>query len=201
MILPTFVRAFVYNGLAWAGMHVYGPSLSMTVFKLLFGLYLRRGSLKLAQKYHVEARTLSMVGQMTTIPAPRAIDVLETTRFSYLLMTGVPGRPIGQMIETLTDEQVNEVVIDLKRYVSELRAIPNRTGKFQICNSQGSGVLDWLTPDSQREELRFKTEEDFNKYLTDPFWDEIRQRAAKSHDTPHEIVFSHNDLNPRNILT
>lgn len=52
--------------------------------------------------------TLSMVGQMTTIPAPRAIDVLETIRFSYLLMTGVPGRPIGQMIETLTDEQVRK---------------------------------------------------------------------------------------------
>lgn len=108
IVLISTSRAFVYNGLAWAGMHVYGPSLSMTVFKLLFGLYLRRGSLKLAQKYHVEARTLSMVGQMTTIPAPRAIDVLETIRFSYLLMTGVPGRPIGQMIETLTDEQVRK---------------------------------------------------------------------------------------------
>ncbi|KNG91455.1 hypothetical protein ANOM_000047 [Aspergillus nomiae NRRL 13137] len=198
--LPSFVRASVYDGLLWIGSRIYGPSLSMTVFKLPFGLYLRRGSPVLAPKYHVEARTLRMVEQSTHIPAPRAMDVLETPRFSYLLMTCVPGHPIGQMLHTMTDEQVKQAVTDLKRYISELRKIPNTMTEFQICNSQGGGILDWRIPDSQREELRFKTEADFNKYLTDPFWEEIRIRAAKSHDIPHEIVFTHGDLNPRNIL-
>ncbi|KAK2740529.1 hypothetical protein FQN55_008872 [Onygenales sp. PD_40] len=72
--------------------------------------------------------------------------------------------------------------------------------QFQICNSMGGGILDWRIPDSQREELRFSTESEFNKYLTDPLRDEIRKRAAVSHDVRHDIVFTHGDLNPRNIL-
>ena len=91
-----------------------------------------------------------MVEQSTHIPAPRAIDVLETPHFSYLLMTCVPGRPIGQMLHTMTDEQVKHAVTDLKRYISELRKMPNTMTEFQNYNSQGGGILDWRIPDSQR---------------------------------------------------
>ncbi|KAK2871593.1 hypothetical protein FQN49_003025 [Arthroderma sp. PD_2] len=198
--LPSLIRTSVYDALVRVGSRMYGPSLSMTVFKLPFGLYLRRGSPFLAPKYHVEAHTLRMVEQSTHIPAPRTIDVVETPKFSYLLMTCVPGRPIGPQLNTMTDEQIEQAVTDLKGYVSELRHLQRDTSEFLICNSQGGGILDWRIPDSQREELRFKTEADFNKYLTDPFWEEIRRSAAKSHDIRHDIVFTHGDLNPRNIL-
>ncbi|KDB23753.1 hypothetical protein H109_04315 [Trichophyton interdigitale MR816] len=199
--LPSFVRTSVYDVLARIGLKMYPPTLSMTVYKLPFGLYLRRGSLSLAPKYHVESHTLKMVEKFTTILAPRVIDVTESPRYSYLLMTCVPGRPIGQIMNTMTDEEVEQVVIDLKGYISELRQIPSDPSwEYRICNSQGGGFLDWRIPDSQNEELRFRSEADFNKYLTDPFWEEIRTRAAKSHDIPHEIVFTHGDLNPRNIL-
>ncbi|OJD12940.1 hypothetical protein ACJ73_09271 [Blastomyces percursus] len=152
-------------------------------------------------KYQAEAHTLQTVEKFTRIPAPRAIDVLETQHFSYLLMTRVPGRPIGQMINSMTDEQMEQVVADLKHYISELRRIPRtKTSEFQICNSMGGGILDWRIPDSQRKEIRFSTESEFNKYLTDPFWDEIRKRAAVSHNVHHDIVFTHGYLNPRNIL-
>lgn len=90
---------------------------------------------------------------------------------------------------------------DPKVYIQELRQIPNRTAsEFQICSSTGNGILDWRIPDSQREDLRFKTEQDFNKYLTNPIWDDIRKRAAVSHGAQHDIVFTHGNLNPRNIL-
>ncbi|PGG99930.1 hypothetical protein AJ79_08367 [Helicocarpus griseus UAMH5409] len=199
--LPSPIRASIYDGLAWLGSRIYGPSLSMTVHNLPFGLYLRRGSLALAPKYHAEAHTLRMIEQKTSISAPRAIDVLETSRFWYFLMTSVPGRPIGQQLEPMTDGQLKQVVADLKGYIAELRAIPNDTATgFQICNSQGGGILDYRIPDSQREELQFKTEADFNKHLTDPFSYQIGNRAAVSHDISHDIVFTHSDLNPRNIL-
>ncbi|KAL3468864.1 kinase-like protein [Aspergillus californicus] len=166
VVLPSFVRASVYDGLLRIGSCIYGHSLSITVYKLPFGLYLRRGS--------------SNWLKSRQIPAPRAIDVLESSRFSYLLMTCVPGRPVGQLLDTMTDEQVKQV---------------NLTSA-----SKGGGILDWRVPDSQREELRFETEADFNKHLTDPFWEAIRRDAAKSHDIRHDIVFTHGDLNPRNIL-
>lgn len=71
---------------------------------------------------------------------------------------------------------------------------------FKFATLKGVVFLDWRIPDSQREELRLKTEADFNKYLTDLFWEQIRRDAAKSHDIRHDIVFTHGDLNPRNIL-
>lgn len=192
--LPQFVRVSVYDSLLWAGKRLYRQPLSMTVHKLPFGLYLRRGSPTLAAKLQAETHTLRMVEQFTCVPAPRAIDNLDSSRFSYLLMTQVPGRPIGRMLHSMTDEQVKQVVTDLKEYVSELRRIPRKAGELRICNSNGGGILDWRIPDSQREELHFKSEADFNKYLTDPFWDGIRKRAAASHDVEHDIVFTHGDL-------
>ncbi|KAE8147929.1 hypothetical protein BDV25DRAFT_131670 [Aspergillus avenaceus] len=157
LALSSYIRASIYDALVWVGSRIYGPSLSMTVFRLPFGLYLRRGSPMLASKYHVEAHTLHMIEQFTHIPAPRAIDVLQSSR-------------------TMTDEQVKQAVNDLKEYLFELRKIPPNTTEFQICNPQGGGILDWRLSDSQREELRFRSEADFNKYLTDPFGEEIRKR-------------------------
>ncbi|CAI7671898.1 unnamed protein product [Penicillium palitans] len=198
--VPYFVRATVYEKLLSAGSYLYGRSLSPRVQRLPFGLYLRKGQPQEAGQYRVEAHTLGMVEKFTKIPAPRAIDVLETPDASYFLMTQVPGRPIGQLLNTMTDEQVENAVTDLKRYIAELRAIPNEASKFQICNSEGGGILDWRIPDSQSENLRFHTETDFHNYLTEMMTDDTRKQAAKSHAIPHAIVFTHGDLNPRNIL-
>ncbi|KAJ5860709.1 uncharacterized protein N7529_008019 [Penicillium soppii] len=63
-------------------------------------------------------------------PAPRAIDVLETPDASYLLMTQVPGRPIGQLFNTMKGKQVKNAVTGLKRHSAELRAIPNEASMF-----------------------------------------------------------------------
>ncbi|KAI1986854.1 hypothetical protein LOZ53_004576 [Ophidiomyces ophidiicola] len=201
IFLPATIRAFAYDKLIWAGLRLYGPTISMDVYRLPFNLYLRRGSPIFADNHIAEEHTLSMVRRFTSIPAPRALDIVKTTQYSYFLMTRVPGRPIGQSLNFMTDEQINQAVQDLKQYISELRRIPKPTTmEFQICNSRGEGILDWRIPDSQREKLRFKTEAEFNKYLTDPFWDDIRRQAAVSHDIQHDIVFTHGDLNPRNIL-
>ncbi|KAJ5413185.1 hypothetical protein N7465_005490 [Penicillium sp. CMV-2018d] len=198
--MPYFIRATAYEKLLSAGSYLYGRSLSPRVQRLPFGLYLRKGQPQEADQYRVEAHTLGMVEKFTKIPAPRAIDVLETPDASYLLMTEVPGRPIGQLLNTMTDEQVENAVTDLKRYVAELRAIPNEASKFQICNSEGGGILDWRIPDSQSEKLRFHTETDFHNYLTAMMTDDTRRQAANSHAIPHAVVFTHGDLNPRNIL-
>ena len=190
-----------YEGLTRIGSRFYGATLSQTVHRLPFNLYLRRGSPGLASKYRAEARSLDLVERYTEIPAPRVIDTFETPQHSYLLMTRVPGQPVGQILDVMTDGETKQVVSDLKKIVSELLQIPNAIGfQFRICNSLGEGFLDWRIPDSQHEDLRFKTEADFNEYLTRPFWDETRKLAAKSHDTHHKIVFTHGDLNMRNIL-
>ncbi|KXG47225.1 Aminoglycoside phosphotransferase [Penicillium griseofulvum] len=100
----------------------------------------------------------------------------------------------------MTDKEVENAVSDLKRYVAELRAIPNKVSKFHICDSEGGGILDWRIPDSQSEVLRFHSETEFHNYLTRVMTDDTPKKNVKSHGIPHKIVFTHGDLNPRNIL-
>jgi aminoglycoside phosphotransferase (APT) family kinase protein len=103
----------------------------------------------------------------------------------------------------MTDKQLNAAAQDLKDYLAELRSIPDTINSpFCICNPIGGGILDWRIGDSQREQLRFRTETEFSQFLTNdlPFDDDARRQISKAHSVKHDIVFTHADLNLRNIL-
>lgn len=107
------------------------------------------------------------------------------------------------MIPIMTDQQLSPVARDLEQYIAELRQIPNdTTSGFQICNTLGGGILDWRIGDSQRKELKFQSETLFNKYLVDdpPLGEDAQKLVSRSHSVKHDIVFTHADLNMRNIL-
>ncbi|KAF2425514.1 kinase-like protein [Tothia fuscella] len=199
--VPVSIRAFTYERLAIIGHRLYGPTLSDRTHRLPFNLYLRIAPIKWAPKHRAEFQSLQLVEKYTDIPAPRAVDTAQHSEYSYLLMTRVSGQPIGKMLAIMTDEKIAIAVQDLKKYLAGLQHIPNTTGSgFQICNSLGAGILDWRIGDSQREELKFKSEAEFNQYLTSPFDESTQKQAEKAHHRKHGIVFTHNDLNPRNVL-
>ncbi|KAF2469556.1 kinase-like protein [Lindgomyces ingoldianus] len=200
---PAFFRAFAYKRLARISNRLYGRTGSDRIYRLPFNLYLRVASSDWAPKHQAEAQSLRLIEKYTHVPAPRAIDAIQYSDSSFLLMTGIPGEIIGRMISTMTDEQLHSVARDLKKYIAEMRQIPNNTGsRFQICNALGGGILDWRIGESQRRELRFQDETQFNEYLTEdlPLDEDARKLASKSHGVKHDIVFTHGDLNLRNIL-
>ena len=170
-------------------------------YRLPFSLYLRIAPAKWAPKHHAEFQALRLVEKHSHIPAPRPVDTCQHAESSYLLMTRVPGRPIGQILPILADETVQIVAQQLKEYLAELREIPNSlASSYQICNAVGDGVLDWRIGDAPYKEPKFKDETEFRKFLTDGVDEDTKKKAAKSHGSKHEIVFTHADLNPRNIL-
>lgn len=129
------------------------------------------------------------------------MDSLEYAGYSYLVMTRVPGKPLGTLLSVMSNEQVGAVVLKLKEYVAELKQIRNATHSgFAICNSIAGGILDWRIGDSQRKELRFQDEDAFNQCLTCDLSEDIKENALKTHKIKHEIVFTHGNLNPRNIM-
>lgn len=200
---PIFFRAFAYKHLASIAHRLCGHTGSDRTYRLPFNLYLRVANSDWASKHQAEFRTLQLVQKYTQIPAPRGIDTLQYTGSSFLLMAGLPGEKIGLMLPTMTDEQIQAVVQDLKKYTAELRQIPNKSGSGSaICNALGGGILDWRIGDSQREELTCQDEAEFNQYLTRdlPLNEDARKQILKTHSVKHEIVFTHADLNPRNIL-
>lgn len=165
--MPIFFRATTYKCLALLGERLYGGTGSDRNYRLPFNLYLRKAHRDWAPRLQAELRALQIVKKHTRIPVPKGIDVIQHRESSFLLMTGVPGCGIGQRLSTMTDMQLDTVKEDLKDYLTELRRIPNTTGSpFRICNALGGVVLDWRIGDSQRKQLQFHDETEFNQFLT-----------------------------------
>lgn len=205
-ILPTSIRIAAYEVLRRIGRRWYGvDDENTTVQRLPFGLYLKYQGDIFA--YRNEFNALKMVEHHTSISAPRALDVV--TKFiqdadeedpfnfgpvaaSYLLITRVPGIPLASAHEAISDVNLHDVCQQLQEYISQVRNIPNKTqaeGSI-ICNTLGQAIRD--------PRIRggdpigpFASEAAFNQELRNP--DDASRRG-------HEIVFTHADLNPRNIL-
>ena len=166
-------------------------------------MYLRVASRDWEPKHRAESKALRLVHKYTHIPPPRVIDAVASADSSFLPMTGPPGTTVGRVLLVLTDEQVDTLAKDLEMYISQLRQIPVEDDfGFDICNALGGGILDWRIKDSQREDLRFRTEDDFNAYLTHelPLSQIQLEQVERAHSIKHKITFTHADLNPRNIL-
>jgi hypothetical protein len=199
----AFFRAFAYIRLARMSERFYGNTGSDRTLKLPFNLYLRVGKDIWALKHRAEEQAFRLVKKDIHIPAPRAVDAFQYSDSSFLSMTGVPGTIIGRMIPTMTDQQLDLVARDLEQCIAELRKIPNDTASgFQMCNALGGGILDWMIGDSQHKELKFQSEALFNEYLVDdlPLDEDAQKLVSRSYSVKHDIVFTHADLNMRNIL-
>ncbi|KXS93630.1 hypothetical protein AC578_2600 [Pseudocercospora eumusae] len=198
---PAIIRAYVCRSLTQIGHCLYGPTLSDRTHRLPFGLYLRVEEAKWGPRHQAEFESLRLVQRHTNIPAPRPVDTFQYGDNSYLIMTRVPGRPIGTVLPRMTDKQVQKATRDLSEYVAQLRSIPSRTFTgVRICNSLGRGILDWRIGETQQQELSFATVAEFHQHLTADYSKDLQDKAQRSHSKDYDIVFTHGDLNPRNIL-
>ncbi|KAK3682890.1 kinase-like domain-containing protein [Podospora appendiculata] len=194
---PIKARMAVYDKLRAAGQRRYGMPYGGVdgVQKLPFNLYLKFGTV--AGMAHNEFNALQMVRRHTKIPAPRVLDVFtkpddaSKDPYGYLLMTGLPGVSIDRCQDILSDRDLAAIAAQMKDYVSQLRGIPKTVNPDKlICNTLGQACRD--------HRIRygdpigpFADEAAFSQFLRFP--DEDARRG-------HEIVFTHADLNPRNIL-
>ncbi|KAG6292131.1 hypothetical protein E4U45_007020 [Claviceps purpurea] len=201
-LVPAIVSVRAYQGLDFLGAHMYGPSRSFKVERLPFGLYLKTTLTMRHGSLANEFAALQLVRRHTNVPVPSALDLVSDSKKSYLLTTKVCGIPLGWCIDTLSRDEVTTLVGDLQKYLSELRAIPKEVSpKYAITNALGKACYDGrLITGSQYDEARgdffgpFMDEEDFN--------DTLRCGALPNavHSSGHEIVFTHGDLNMRNIM-
>ncbi|KAG6313303.1 hypothetical protein E4U22_001068, partial [Claviceps purpurea] len=123
-LVPSAIRIRAYQGLAFLGAHMYGPSCSLSVQRLPFGLYLKTTSTTWHRSLANEFAALQLVRRHTNIHVPSALDLVSDSEDSYLLTTTVRGVPLGRCIDTLSHDEVTTLVGDLQKCLSELRAIP-----------------------------------------------------------------------------
>ncbi|KAG5990811.1 hypothetical protein E4U52_004226 [Claviceps spartinae] len=203
-LVPALIRIRAYQGLAFLGAHMYGPSCSFKVQRLPFGLYLKNTPTRRYPMLANEFASLQLVRRHTNVPVPSALDLVSDSEnsYSYLLTTTVRGVPLGRCIDTLSHDEVTTLVGDLQECLSKLRAIPKEVApKYAITNALGKACYDGrLITGSNYDEARgdffgpFVDEDDFN--------DTLRCGALPNvvHSSGHETVLTHGDLNMRNIM-
>lgn len=198
-LVPSKIRIFCYRVLQKLGERLYGRSNDYApVQRLPFGLYLKWNTEVDCSRNEFNA--LKVVRQHTLIPAPKALDMVDEQAnindpsswpTSYLLMTRVPGFPLSRCEKVLSERDIERIVIQLKDYVSQLRDIPQSTNSDKaICNTLGEACRDPRI-NGAAPVGPFEDEAAFSQMLR--FSDDPARRGNK-------IVFTHVDLNPRNIL-
>lgn len=201
-LIPVSVRIRVYHGLKCLGAYMYGPSCSLKVQRLPFGMYIKIARVEKHKSLANEYATIQLVRRYTDIPVPRALDLVSDSKYSYLLTTKISGTRLGMCIDTLSDDEEAALVSDLQKAITALRAIPKVPApEYAITNALGEacydfriiagmnasdGVGDYVGP--------FVNEEDFNDTLV------VGALPHVSHSSGHQIVFTHGDLNMRNVL-
>ncbi|KAI1169268.1 kinase-like domain-containing protein [Nemania serpens] len=191
-LVPTTLRIQVYRCLGFIGAHLYKSSSSLNVQRLLFGIYLKTASAGEHKGLANEYGVLQLVRRHSRIPVPRPLDFVSSTDMSYLLTSRVPSLPLGMCIDTLSENEVHTL----------LRAIPKEVSpNYAISNALGESCYDYrIIAGSDYDEERgdffgpFMDEEEFNRTL------QVGALPGVSHCSGHNIVFTHADLNMRNVL-
>ncbi|KAF4494980.1 kinase-like domain [Fusarium agapanthi] len=136
------------------------------------------------------------------VPVPRPLDLVSDADTSYLLTTTMPGQRLGSYIDVLSDDYLDIFKHDMQKYMTQLRSI-SRQGeqKHVISNAVGGPCYDYRIVacrdyDKERGDFfgPFTDKEEFNNILRTP------ALPAIFHSTGHDIVFTHSDINMRNIL-
>ncbi|KAK3305950.1 uncharacterized protein B0T15DRAFT_533909 [Chaetomium strumarium] len=225
LLLPSRLRVAVYDLLRRVGALLYPQPDHATVHRLPFGLYLKKRQTNPSSS-HNELAALQLLRRYTTIPVPTPLDLVhkpaanpaaadpfsvaeaetETEAYgeTYLLTTRVPGIPLYRCQHVLSDADLADLAAQLAAHLAQLRAVPqqqqqpnNNTHthqktkfKIEICDARGHAIRD---PRIRGGEPvgPFPDEAAFSRELM--FSDDAARRG-------HRVVFTHADLNPRNIL-
>ncbi|KAH7171418.1 hypothetical protein EDB81DRAFT_638357 [Dactylonectria macrodidyma] len=198
LTVPKVVRIATYRLLHRVGRYLYGGSDSFSVQRLPFNLYLK--SSRSVGALRNEFNALNTIRRYTSVPVPRGLDLVSAAvrtpgqldaEDAYHLTSRLPGVPLAHACDLLSDRDVREFVTQMQDFVTQLRIIPRPTGvKHRICDTLGEACRDPRIRDANPIGP-FDDEESFSRYLLYP--DDPARRG-------HDIVFTHADLNLRNIL-
>lgn len=198
LLIPARVRLIAYRTLRQSAQRFIEPDCD-TVQRLPFGLYLKCA--RDLDSLHNEVNALRVVQRYTSVPIPKPLDVVTASgpapeqdelpyEEGYLLMSRIPGVPLSNCHEVVSDKDAAHIEAQLQDHITQLRAIPQTVTGHAICDTLGGPIRDSRVRDG-RPVGPFADEADFNMWLRNP---------ADSARSGHRMLFTHADLNPRNIL-
>ncbi|KAJ6780380.1 hypothetical protein PWT90_03524 [Aphanocladium album] len=188
LLFPQKLRLLAYQGLKHAGKYLYGSEIgTANVHKLPLN----------------EMSALQKLRSSTYLPVPQGLDLVSRVIEddsgwgdgpvceSFVLISAIPGVPLSQCIDAVSDDDYGRIELQLMDFVSQLRAVTKTVNPgMAICNAAGEACREPRIKDFSPIGP-FKDEAAFSQELR--FSDEPIRRG-------HKIVFTHADLNPRNIM-
>jgi serine/threonine protein kinase len=155
-----------------------------------------------------EAATMRLVREKTSIPVPRILDAgrrEDGTGHVCILMEYVEGETLEKAWKTLDAPQKAGIIAQLRSYVDQLRAIRGAyIGCVDGTHCEDQFFSDLNDPTSYGP---FQTESAFCDGLVRSLrereqgtWVDMICRFVKSVPPHNNIVLTHNDLAPQNIL-
>jgi aminoglycoside phosphotransferase (APT) family kinase protein len=146
-----------------------------------------------------EAETLRFIAANTTIPVPKVHNVRwENGRITAITMDYIPGNRLDEAWDNMQPDQKLLVARELHQHVSQLRKLK---GEYIGAVGRGKAVVGQYI---SLEGGPFDSEQLFNEFILSDIVraapDILRHYAKFALGDNHEIVFTHSDLAPRNIL-
>ncbi|OAL45920.1 phosphotransferase enzyme family protein [Pyrenochaeta sp. DS3sAY3a] len=164
----------------------------------------------------IEAKNMLYVAENTSIPVPklfaaytygpldRDLDDFGTLYDTYLFMEFIEGddKDLGKSWAKCSSTEKQLISADLKKHITEFRSLPP---PGYIGSVHGGPVTDLMLKWSTTCRGPFKSEADFNATIIDTFIAKSKGQVGpfvrgmvNAHE--HEIVFTHGDLRPDNII-
>ncbi|KAL6882484.1 kinase-like domain-containing protein [Trichoderma longibrachiatum] len=146
-----------------------------------------------------EPETLKFIAENTTIPVPRVQDtVWQDGQLKCIVMDFVPGKRLDKIWGDLTSEQKLSVAHELHGFVHQLRCL---RGDYIGAVNGGKALFGRRSP---IECGPFGSEREWNAFILEDIISStprmMRHLARYCLSRKHQIVFTHGDLAPRNIL-
>lgn len=146
-----------------------------------------------------EAQTLQFIAENTTIPVPKVHDVQwGDGRVAAIVMDYMPGQRLDEVWDTFDADQKLSIAKELNSFLSQLHKLK---GDYIGAINRGPAVI------GRRIHLEcgpFDSEQQFNEFILGDVVpsapDLLRHYAKFALEDNHEIVFTHADFAPRNIL-
>jgi aminoglycoside phosphotransferase (APT) family kinase protein len=146
-----------------------------------------------------EAPTLRFIAAKTTIPVPKVHDIQwEDGKVVAIVMDYMPGKRLDEAWDTLDSDQKLCIASELHSYINQLRDLK---GDYIGAVDRGKVVTGQI---ASIEGGPFDSEQQFNEFILGDIVracpDILRHYAKFALMDGHEIIFTHADFAPRNIL-
>lgn len=201
-ILHFYLRRFSRFYCGWVGIEFDNQ-----IAQLPFGLIL-----KWSDGTGLEEVSSTLAARAAGFPVPKIISYGEHPDSPHapvsILMTRLPGSPLGQVHDRLNSNELETIFTELKTILETMRNWCHPWGGERICSITGKAIRSVRVPNHSLGPC--ESESEFNDYLLSTasdhsfasreLFEEKLGFAKRMQSRKHTIVYTHGDLKHHNIM-